>query len=502
MAVAEPIDREVHLGPAPVALVQAPTLRTRTFVLVAAALVALHLAKAGLFLSAGQPPLYLDALGYWQLGAQMAAGDPCLRIDPGAYRTPGYPAFLALCQVAFGADAMIAAAAVQQLAIVAIALITGLICGRLSGSRVGVLAGLAVSLFCISRNCIAAYLLSDTLFCLTLAILFLGLVAWFDRPTRRWAAVIGLLLGVGILLKPSVQLLWVPLLAAMALRLYQQKSLRSLGVHGTCLVLAMAALVGPWCLRNQLLFGRPFLTRSLGRQLWDASLSGEISRNPLCPMPLDFSDGPKSVQVLEKAQAHDVDPHETFRVYDVLRQSGYSELEADALMESVTLEAIRQQPLRFAKTRAYWSLLFWITPAELLRWEAGNTQRGEFSVGEHLPPNVGCSYMDQQTWCSPRLAAWQQVFMQCCWWPSRWLYAAAAIATFWSGITLLRNPERRMLVVALGLVLLYFTVTTALFAPPVYRYRMVLEPLMIAIVVSGLLETALAQRICRRWITA
>jgi 4-amino-4-deoxy-L-arabinose transferase-like glycosyltransferase len=495
MSVAELIDRTTLPRRTPAVPERTQIIGKRTFLLVAAVLVVLLLLKAALFFAAGQPPLYLDALGYWHLGKQMSLGDVWLWTNPAAYRTPGYPALLALCQATFGDYALIAAAALQQLATVAIAVLTGWICGRLSGLRAGVLLGLAISLCCISRNCIAAYFLSDILFCLTLTLLLLGLVAWFDRPSLRWAVAIGLLLGAGILIKPLVQFAWMPLLAAMALRLYQQNCLRSIWKHGACVVLAIAVLVGPWCLRNQLLFGQPFLTRSLGRQLWDASLAGETSRNRLCPMPLPFADGPNTARLLEELRGHDVDPRETFHVFGELRKIGYGELEADALMQAAAVEAIRRQPWRFAQTRVYWSFLYWITPAEILCWQPDNAVRGEFSPGLPLPPGEPCSYLGQRTWYSPRLSAWHHALMQVCWQPSRWLYAVAAMATFWGWIALLRIPERRALAVALGLLMLYFTLTVALFAPPVYRYRMALEPIMIVIVGTAWLETAWARRL-------
>jgi hypothetical protein len=258
--------------------------------------------------------------------------------------------------------------------------------------------------------------------------------------------------------------------------------------HAGSLLAAMALVVGPWCVHQQIYQGRPSLTRSFGRQLWDATLSGLPSNNRLCPMPLEFADGPATARLHEALGGRKVNLRETFRVFDTLRDLGHSEIDADSLMQAVSLEAMRMQPLRLLQTRAYWCVLFWINEGETLHWQAGDAERGEFSDGQRLPPDDVCSHLGQNTWFSPTINAWHQAYMTCCWFPRRWVYGLAAIATLWGFTGLLANPRRRMVGVTLGLLFLYFTVTVALFAPPVYRYRMALEPLMIVVFVCALLD--------------
>ena len=124
-----------------------------------------------------------DAGHYWTDGSRMASGDWLLaQGEVETIRTPGYPLFLALCQVVFGRHALIAATVCQQFMVFATAMVSAWICARISGTWLGGLCGLALGLFCVSQNAVADYLLSDTLFALLLTLAVAALIAWFERP--------------------------------------------------------------------------------------------------------------------------------------------------------------------------------------------------------------------------------------------------------------------------------------------------------------------------------
>jgi hypothetical protein len=486
--------------------------------------------KSLLFLAAGQPPLFRDSLGYWQLGAQMAGGDWLLLRDPQVFRTPGYPAFLAVCMALFGEWALVAATVLQQLAIVAVALLTAWICWRITGSQAAAAIGLALSLLCVARSYIGLYLLSDNLTCLLLTAFFASFVAWFHRPSLGWAAAMGLLLGLSILTRPVMQLAWAPVLLAMWLHLRKQGDCpnfrpgdcpnfrpsengtvpfsatpdtktgtvpvgRRFVKHALCLLAVAALPVVPWLARNAYCFDRPFLTRSIGRQLWDSCFLGEPDGRWLNPTLEFAADAPTTARMFRELQGHDVPMRDYSAVYQALRDLKYSESEAEELMAGVSREAIREHAARFAVSRSYKCLLFWITSEEVFCWQYDNIERDEsgrivggevatgFTLGEREPP---ATYEDQETWCCPPAADALDALLQWTWYPSRLMYGLAALATLWGAIGMIRDPRLRSPGIALALLLLYFTAVTAIPARPMYRYRMILEPLMIVAVTAGL----------------
>jgi len=473
-----------------------PRARSKRLVLAAAAiLVALNVGKAGLFFTAGQPPLFRDALVYWDLGSQMSDGDWLLMQEKLAFRPPAYPLLIGVCQTFFGTHALVAMAALQQLSIVATVLLSAWLSWRITGSRAAGLIALGLSLVCISRSYLGLYMLSDSLLCLTVTLFFASLVLWLERPTPGRAVVVGVLLGLGTLVKPVVQFAWLPVLAVMAVRLHERRETRSLVKQGACLVGSMMLVLLPWLVRNQVCFGRPFLTKSLGRQLWDCCFLGEPDGHWLnATLPL-AAEAPATRQLLAELEGSKVDLHETWDVYPELRTLGYSEIESDDLMLAVSGEAIRDQPWRFAYVRAYRCLLYWITSEETFHWyylepECGDAAADPAPNTPLVPtaPHVPPTYAGQQTWLSPPCADFLERLMGCLWWPTRWVYALAAVAALWGWIVWMERVGPRSLGLAVGLILLYFTLATGIPARPVYRYRMILEPLIVVVFSCALLQ--------------
>jgi len=389
----------------------------------------------------------------------------------------------------------VAVAALQQLSIVATALLSAWLSWRITGSRAAGLIVLGLSLVCISRSYLGLYMLSDNLLCLTVTLFFAALVLWLERPTPGRAALVGALLGLATLVKPVVQLAWLPVLVVMAVRLRERKQTRSLVKQGACLVGSMMLVVLPWLVRNQVCFGRPFLTRSLGRQMWDCCFLGEPDGHWLnATLPL-AADKPATRQVLAELEGSRVDLHETWDVYPELLARGYSEIECDDLMLAVSNEAIRERPVRFAYVRAYRCLLYWVTSEETFHWYYLEPECGQAAIDsapetplEPIAPHIPPTYADQQTWLWPPCADFLEGLTGCLWWPSRWLYALAAGAVLWGWIVWMERVGPRSLGLAVGLILLYFTLATGIPARPVYRYRMILEPLIVVVFSCALLQ--------------
>lgn len=100
---------------------------------------------------------------------------------------------------------------------------------------------------------------SEPLFAALLALYLILLIRVVDRPSLATAAAAGAMLGLAALTRPTV--LWLPAVS-LGWILFQQ---RKRGI-GLCLafVLAFAALLTPWVVRNYRVFGEPIVTTTLG----------------------------------------------------------------------------------------------------------------------------------------------------------------------------------------------------------------------------------------------
>jgi 4-amino-4-deoxy-L-arabinose transferase-like glycosyltransferase len=450
-------------------------------------LVLLHLLKTAAFIAAGQTPLIGDSAHYWFDAGRMIGGDwLMIATEPEVVRTPAYPFFLALCRMVFGVHALTAAIALQQSFILITVLLTAWVCRRLTGSKLAAIVALVLGLFCTSHNSIAMGASSDVLLGLSLLATVTLWILWWERPAAGRAALIGLLIGAMVLIKPVAELVWVPLLMAMAFRLFELRQVRRLWLHALCLVLATGVVVGPWVVRNRVCCGRFFLTRAMGRTLWWSCLQSRPD-NVLVPL-LPFGDGPATRRACELLHVEQLSHGKNLALE--LTHHGYSESQAEEITCSVCSEAIRAHPGRYLWGRFLRFGWFWVTPNGTWRPGTG-TLRG---LGQ-LPPNedgpevmAAATYFDQHAW----QARWYAergplIFL---WYPHPLLYAIAALVAAAGIVMLLRRPPYRAIGVAIGLLLLYFSAVTVIGAAPEYRYRMILEPLMI-IAVTPLLAGGL-----------
>lgn len=459
-----------------------PTPRSdRLMLAIVLLLVALHGVKTALFIGVGQPPLYMDPFHYWSGATRMIDGDWLMvRGAPEVIRTPGYPLFLALFQLAFGRYALVMVVVAQQTMVFLTALLAGWMCRRVTGSTLGLVLGLTFGLACVSQNAIAVQALSDTLFCLVLTTLVAVLFAWADHPTLLRAAAVGLLLAMATLIRPIAQLAWVPVLGVMAFRLYGSATIRHALGHVVCLMAAMLALLAPWYARSYYYCGRPFLAKCGGLTMWASCFKGNPD-DPLDP-PLPFADSPKTTALL--ARLDGVNLHGHWAVFRALQRQNLSHIEADDLMQAVCLEAIQARPWNYLVSRARRYAWFWITPNGNPR---PNTSM--FRLFSRLPPDedqgerkaLPGSYANQEFWCSD--AYFHRGSLNWLWYPNPWSYSLVALLTLAGCAAMISIPGRRVYGLTLAMLLLYFSAVTVVGSPPEYRYRMVLEPLMLVSIV-------------------
>jgi 4-amino-4-deoxy-L-arabinose transferase-like glycosyltransferase len=211
-------------------------------------------------------PLTRDELEYFSLARSLAAGHGFVydeTLQGGSFepfgRAPGYPAFLALVGggqevvSAVPSSVKIAQALVGGLGVILVGLLGTQLAGRRTGTAAACLAAVYPPLVWIS-----AYGFSEALFW-PLALV----VAWtYDRALGRsvdaafFAGAAGLLIGLGILIRPAL-LLVVPLAVCWML-------IRGRRVTALLLVAGTAVVVGPWTARNYVHHDRFVLVASDG----------------------------------------------------------------------------------------------------------------------------------------------------------------------------------------------------------------------------------------------
>ena len=182
------------------------------------------------------------------------------------WRTPGYPAFLAIVVRLFGDDALTLLLAQQLLAAATVPLAYVLI-RRFAAGRWAVLAS-AVWALDPFRLYYSQWLMAETLF---IFVLLIAACAWVHTDRSQWtyrrSVLLGVVTGIAVLVRPIG--LVVPPLAWLGVWLTaRHRSPSRARSGGICLALACAAgtsaVVGPYLVRNRIVAGHFALTPQTG----------------------------------------------------------------------------------------------------------------------------------------------------------------------------------------------------------------------------------------------
>ncbi|MCL4205561.1 MAG: glycosyltransferase family 39 protein [Pirellulaceae bacterium] len=213
-----------------------------------------------------------DSESYWKLAERVAQGESYeLNPDRRVFRTPGYPLLLAPLFILAGGEppvfwARVLGAVLGTAAVAAVAALAW----QLFDRRAAVLAAWAAALY-PEAVAMSTFVLSEAPFVpLMILQLLLATLAW-RHETRRgqaaWASAAGLAAGAATLMRPS-WLLFTPLALSLAFLDANQRP-RAVRV-GAWMLLALAAAMAPWWIRNALVTGR-FVptTLQVGESLYD-----------------------------------------------------------------------------------------------------------------------------------------------------------------------------------------------------------------------------------------
>lgn len=438
--------------------------------------VSLELLKLAGLLLAGQNQPWGDSPTYWHLGGEAARGDWWLTTSALASRTPGYPWFLALCLLLFQDHALLAVVSMQHGTVLMTSLATVWLTWQVSRKQGLALVAAGWCVLATARPLYANWILTESL--ATCALTLFTLTLWYAREWKHpvgWLAA-GIMLGLGILIRPAL-LAAVPMLLIASFWEFRQSERTILNAFRAFAgMLVMFVVLIPWCLRNWFLFDRFALTIFTGRQLWKAAFDPWPGGG--LPLP---QDGPAAV-LRSRIPTSGIDLRHNWSVAAALSHSGLADHELDLLMEQVAWQAIARNPGQalgrlVVRCMTFWYVREWAPPAA-------------------KPPGPQDPFHDQRQlalspW-QPRLENLLRFTPERCF-PAIWLWSGM---TWLGALFLVFHPDQRRWGVLLVVLFGSTTLLTAALEVPVYRYRAILEPLMIVATLCGTAEGLARLRKC------
>lgn len=452
-------------------------------------LLALVAIKVALILAQGPVPIERDALGYWRLSTVAMQGDPLMFEAAIAYRTPGYPWLLAIVRALAGRQALFAVACLQGILSFASICIAGHIAGRITKLPKATLWTLLVSLPMVSAYTYNAAVLSEPLFVFLLMLHLLAVLNYAKYDSSDRAVWVGITFAVTLLVRPIVLLLWVPHLIFLLFIHYRRR--RRLGshalrrarlhhrlIHAAYAGFTVALLCTPWLLRNQAIFGDPFLTEFVGRNLWVVTFQDGSGTG------LDLPSSPSAETLVKRLAAVETGDswRATWAVSEALVRSGLNDAQADRLMKHVCLDAIQSSDANrkqfaykaFRRICNFWRCAATELPQQDPQATALGGQRSWHR--DTGPASAAITWMRNHRWSN-----------------SVALNTALAVALGIASVVLLLHYPSRPYALWIILCLAYFAVITGSLEIPAYRYRMVVEP-MVALVFGSAIAVISSQR--------
>lgn len=452
--------------------------------LLCAGLVGTEIIKLALLLARGPSPMVYDAAEYWNLGVAAGRGDLLLLSEAIAYRTPVYPWFLALVQNGLGGSALCGVILLQYVLVLATSLLTAKIVWRTTRTPWAVVLALFLSAVAVARPRYASTVLTETFFTFLLVVHLDAVIGYCWAPQRWRAMWAGASLALCLLTRPIAMMLWLVhagLLLLLQAQKYQKRRPRGrssapvvrgagrldfsvLWKHVAIAAFVVMLLVYPWMLRNRLMFGRHSVTEFFGRNIWITAFQDEAGAN----LPMPATDAAGELRAAARKGNRRVNWVHNWSVSQALVKSGFNDAEADRLMRRVAMEAIEQDPLHFGwKTIQRTGNFFRTTATDLPGWAGANESYGGQQTW-HLDLPIAHRVAESTLSSSLRF--------------NEFVFAVVVVSL---GV-LVVHPQTRPWGLWYGAILAYFAILTGLLEIPNYRYRAVLEPVMIIIVATAL----------------
>jgi hypothetical protein len=425
--------------------------------------------KIFFILGLGPMALERDAAEYWRLGSQAAAGDWWLIENPIAYRTPIYPWLLGIIQSIGGGYSLLTLVALQGLMVLVTFVLAGILAGEISDSPWSRNMVLSFGLLGVAHISFARAALTETLFTLLLTLHLLLVWQYARQPSKSRAMLVGLSLAITILTRPiALGLLFFewPIWFFHANR----KSMKS--SHLVVLLLSLILMLVPWIARNAFVFGNPRLTEFLGRNLWIVTFQPQAGAGFSIP---DASESTAALELQQRIPELLISSDEkwrlTWEVSNALATSGLNDAEIDRLMHAVCRTAIANDPWTFSR-KAIWRMVdFWRAESTYIPYPSGDATSW---------------VMQDEQWTWRWKLGWLEKWIDMRW--SNSVLANMLLSGVLATCLLILFTTKSTRTSSLWLVgvLGYFAIVTSALEIPDYRYRTILEPIMITIVAAAL----------------
>ena len=234
--------------------------------------------------------------------------------EPDAYRTPGYPLFLAFCFGVFGKSLHFAVLLQILLSVVCILLVY-LLGYELFDRKTGLIAALFLAIDPGSIS-YSLFVLSETLFSFLLILSVYFFIKSEKARAELRSALAGLFVGLATLTRPIAQFF-----AAIPFLFWVLKGSKEGIKRGLLFLLFFVLTLTPWLYRNQRVFKRPFLSiissynllfynaavlqaQLEGVKIVDIERGGEINRIREELRNEALSDIPPDASIFEKAERY------------------------------------------------------------------------------------------------------------------------------------------------------------------------------------------------------
>jgi 4-amino-4-deoxy-L-arabinose transferase-like glycosyltransferase len=292
----------------------------------------------------GKPCLFGDTFIYWELSRTIREGTPFEVSQTGvphfALRTPGYPAFLAGCQLLFGQRYLPVRIVQAVLGTIGVFVVYRLTKRVLPQTNRGLWSTATIAMLLAAFEPygvgLGALILSEGPFVpLMLTSLWGTSVLWqqgsdeqIDKRSLYIAIATGLTHGLAILVRPSWAL-FVPALLLLWIGGVKAGARRDAVRHALTVALTVGLVMMPWWIRNTQIFGRFVPTA-----LWvGASLYDGLSPTATGASDMRFLDRPEIVSLDEETQ--------------------------DAVLKKLSVDFILNNPLRAIKLAIIKAMRFW-----------------------------------------------------------------------------------------------------------------------------------------------
>lgn len=421
----------------------------------------------------GPSVIEMDASYYWDLGGLVQDGDWLLMQRPIAFRTPAYPWFVGAIRSLFGRP-LLALVIVQSVLWLATVGLAAWIAVELSRRKVAGLIVVAFATLQVSSAVYVTAVLTETLFVFCLLLNLWSVIRLAKHPSWGWAIVSGFVLGLTILTRPIAILLWVVHGLFVILQPESTQTIKWRSSMVAVSLLTTLVCVTPWLVRNHRMFGEVMLTEFVGRNVWivtfqDGSGAGYPWPDTAAANELSDTVGADkwNDMIVDQSWRH------TWTISNALVEAGMTDPEADRLMKQVAIDAIKQSPGVFAKKAVRRSVNFWRTRATELPRQVAELKDDPDRADHHAGiPVWGRNVPVVDSLIRSRFSNWLG--------GNTFLFALL-LASLAAGIGF--GPSRWAMI-WLTLVLTYFCSVTSLIEIPAYRYRMILEPIVMIAIAS------------------